>query len=178
MRAIYRLYYLRLLYFTTKMTGSKTEAEDIVQEALMNFWINVRDRQIMPGNVQRYLFRMVRNRCINHLKRQQRIEENNGTATDEYTAQLELELDEVLGREALYQRILAGFAHLTPQQREVMECIYTEGLSVQEIAARMGTTENNVRNHKMRAIERLRQVLDPEVFLTFLLFSKNLWDQL
>src|SRR5689334_4891301 len=88
MRAVYRLYYLRLLYFTTKVTGSKTKGEDIVQEALMNFWINVRDRQIRPENVQRYLFRMVRNRCINHLQYEQRIAENNGAAIEEYHAQL------------------------------------------------------------------------------------------
>lgn len=172
MKSLFRQYYLRLLYFTIRVITNRHDAEDLVQEALMNFWINVSEKGATPDNIQQYLYRMVRNRCINYLQRQKKDQQFDDTATGLFTGDMEQQLDELQVKEELYQRIAKALNHLTPSQMEVINGMYLQGLSVQQMAEQMNTTPNNVRNHKARAIERLREVIDTELFLSFLLFLK------
>ncbi|MGN6421224.1 MAG: RNA polymerase sigma factor [Pseudobacter sp.] len=170
MKEIFRLYYPRLHYFSSKITGNLQQAEDIVQEALLNFWLNVSGKDIVPENIQAYLYRMVRNRCINYLERQQLLAQKEESVIRHTQEQWQQQMDELALREEVYHRVSSQFHHLTPVQVQVVQLLYNEGLSVAEAAERLNTTDNNIRNHKARAIERLRKVLTGELFVFFIYF--------
>lgn len=170
MEQVFHLFYKRLYFFTLKVIDSQIDAEDLVQEVLLHFWLNVRDKSIVPDNIEAYLFRMVRNKCLNHIKREGRMDELTGAAIQEFYANQERQMDDVAIKEEIYHRIKSGFKHLTPMQMEIMHYLYVEGLSVAEIAALLNTTANNVRNHRMRALEKLKSLVEKELFLSFLFF--------
>lgn len=176
MKTVFRTYYMRLFYFTLKVVGDEEEAQDLVHESLMNFWLNVSNKKIIPENIERYLFRMIRNRCVNVLKRRRLVESKEGEIQDIFAENAEDRLDEIRLREQLFYRIAQSFVHLTPAQNEVMTGIYIKGLTIRQLADQLNTSPNNIRNHKARAIERLRGLLDPELFILFIMGSKKISD--
>jgi len=168
---VFRLFYKRLLFFAFKMTGDQIVAEDIVQDAFINFWSIVIDKHNVPSNIEGYLFRTVRNLCLNHIQRQRMINEKNDAVLHEFYEGIEQRMDELLVRENLFHEIKKQFVHLTPAQIAVMQLLYVDGLSISEAAEQMNTTAVNVRNHKARAIERLKAVLEKEIWLFVALLS-------
>ena len=49
------------------------------------------------------------------------------------------------------------FAELSESQRQTLQLFFFEGHSFEEIAAKLGQTVGNARNHYYRGLERLRK---------------------
>src|SRR6201996_7641497 len=65
-------YQSRLLSFCRHMLGSREDAEDVLQEAFASAY-NAIMADNRPINVRPWLYRIARNRCLNHLRRAQPI---------------------------------------------------------------------------------------------------------
>src|SRR5919204_2904451 len=65
-------YQSRLLAFCRHMLGSTEDAEDILQEVFAAAY-NALLADDRPINARPWLYRIARNRCLNHLRRQQAI---------------------------------------------------------------------------------------------------------
>src|SRR5947209_17737027 len=63
-------YHSRLLAFCRHLLGSKEDAEDVLQEVLTAAF-NAMIADERPINVRPWLYRIARNRCLNHLRRVQ-----------------------------------------------------------------------------------------------------------
>jgi len=177
MDEIFRTYYHRLYYFAVRAIGQSMDAEDMVQEAFIGFWVMFQEKGDFQGSIQAYLYQSVRNRCLRHLQKQQTLSGRNGEIIERFYLEAENRLDELALKQELYHRASETFSRLTPAQRAVMKLLFQEGLSVSEAAAEMQTTENNIRNHKARAVERLKTILQTVTlpiiifFLIFLTFT-------
>ena len=68
---VFRAYYTQLVVFTTKITGSQDEAEDIVTEVFLALFkrCNLFDSE---PNIRAFLYVSARNRCLNYLKSKKR----------------------------------------------------------------------------------------------------------
>jgi RNA polymerase sigma-70 factor (ECF subfamily) len=60
-------------------------------------------------------------------------------------------------RQERRERLQGSLRKLSPDHRMVLELSRTEGLSIREIADRMGRTESAVKNLLLRATRRLRE---------------------
>ena len=159
MKQVFIMYYSRFHYFSYKMINNFVDAEDIVAEAFLNFWQNIQENKVAAGNLQAYLYRMLRNRCLNYLERKQMLEGRSGEVVEQFYGNIQQNMDHTALKTELFHRIKNNFSQLTPIQAKVMQLMYDEGLNVQEIADRLETTPNNVRNHKARALDRLKAIL-------------------
>src|SRR5438270_10668954 len=65
-------YQSRLLAFCRHLLGSKEDAEDVLQE-VMAAAFNAMTADERPINVRPWLYRIARNRCLNHLRRVQAV---------------------------------------------------------------------------------------------------------
>ncbi|MBO9570675.1 MAG: sigma-70 family RNA polymerase sigma factor [Chitinophagaceae bacterium] len=173
MKEIFDVYCVRLRYYAVSLTGNAEEAQDIVQEAFLNFWIGLKEKGAMPENLETYLFGILRNRCLMHLRSKKRHEQQEAEAFTRWQHEIEGAMDDARLREELYNLLSQHFSHLTSMQSQVMKLLYLDDLSVQEVAMELNTSENNVRNHKARAIERLREVAEGEILLLLLLLSSS-----
>jgi RNA polymerase sigma-70 factor (ECF subfamily) len=63
-------------------------------------------------------------------------------------------------RQEMRERVRSALAQLPESEREVLVLRYLEQLSIREIAAVLGTTEGAVNMRQVRALDRLRVVLD------------------
>src|ERR1700740_2553594 len=123
-------YQARLLSFVRHMLGSREDAEDVLQEVFAAAFnaILADDR---PINVRPWLYRIARNRCLNHLRRAQAIGVdsmdvhlfNHGATT----------ADKVHEREEF--RLLVGDIQGLPEtQRTALLLREMEALSYEQIA--------------------------------------------
>ncbi len=159
MRQLFKLYYPRLYYFAFQITAHETEAQDIAQEALLLLWQN---RLQFAGqtlqNIEAYLFTIARNRCYNHIRnsssRQKKLDNLSGTWD-----LADNRLETAIIQEDIFNRIYNEIIQLPPNQARLLQLVFVEQLSTNEIAQKLQTTPNNIRNQKARAIEKLKTVL-------------------
>src|SRR5215203_2372708 len=145
--ALVQRYQPRLLAFCRHMLGSREDAEDVLQEVFAASFnaICADDR---PINARPWLYRIARNRCLNHLRRPQPsgqdsmdIFERDGGAT---TA------DTVHRREE-FRQIVADVQELPESQRTALLLREIDALSYDQIAEAMETTVPSVKSLLVRA---------------------------
>jgi RNA polymerase sigma factor (sigma-70 family) len=145
--ALVQRYQPRLLAFCRHMLGSTEDAEDVLQEVFAASFnaICADDR---PINARPWLYRIARNRCLNHLRRPQAagqdsmdVFERDGGAT---TA------DTVHRREE-FRHIVADVRELPETQRTALLLREIDALSYEQIAEAMETTVPSVKSLLVRA---------------------------
>src|SRR5437660_1656159 len=140
-------YHSRLLAFCRHMLGSKEDAEDVLQEVLAAAF-NAILADERPINVRPWLYRIARNRSLNHLRRIQAIGvDSMDIHFSEYGATT---ADKVHDRERF--RLLVGDIHqLTETQRTALVLREMDALSYEQIAEAMDTTVPGVKSLLVRA---------------------------
>jgi RNA polymerase sigma factor (sigma-70 family) len=140
-------YHARILGFTRHMLASKEDAEDVTQESFAAAYsaMMADERAI---NVKPWLYRIARNRSLNHLRRQTAIGvddfdhhvANQGRTTE----------DEVSQREDLRQ-LMTDVRELPESQRTALLLREIDALSYDQIAEAMETTVPSVKSLLVRA---------------------------
>ena len=162
-RELFLKYYRPLCLYALHYLKDADAAEDVVQEAFTAWWQKDADTQV--GNVRSYLYTMVRNRCIDQLRRDKTVElpgprDLEGQLTDE----------EAFDRSAVEARLWAAVEALPEMRRRCLIMAKRDGMSYKEIADELGLSENTVRNHISRALETLREGRKQMIDLIFLFF--------
>jgi RNA polymerase sigma factor (sigma-70 family) len=145
--ALVQRYQPRLLAFCRHMLGCQEDAEDVLQEVFAASFnaICADDR---PINARPWLYRIARNRCLNHLRRPQPagqdsmdvFERDGGTTT----------ADTVHKREE-FRHIVADVQQLPETQRTALLLREIDALSYEQIAEAMDTTVPSVKSLLVRA---------------------------
>ena len=140
-------YETRLLSFCRHLLRSREDAEDVLQEVLAAAYaVMLSDDR--PINVRPWLYRIARNRCLNHLRKAQAVGvdsmdvhfSDNGAST----------ADKVHDREEFRQ--LVGDIHGLPEtQRTALVLREMDALSYEQIAEAMDTTVPSVKSLLVRA---------------------------
>ena len=145
--ALVQRYQSRLLAFCRHMLGSTEDAEDVLQEVFTASY-NAMIADARPINARPWLYRIARNRCLNHLRRptsagqdSMDVFETDGGAT---TA------DTVYKREE-FRQIVADVQELPETQRTALLLREIDALSYDDIAAAMDTTVPSVKSLLVRA---------------------------
>ncbi len=140
-------YQSRLLAFCRHMLGSREDAEDVLQEVFAAAF-NAMQADERPLNVRPWLYRIARNRSLNHLRRVQPIGvdsmdvhfSENGLTT----------ADKVHGRED-FRLLLSDVQGLPETQRTALLLREIDALSYEQIAEAMDTTVPSVKSLLVRA---------------------------
>ena len=169
----YRAEYNNLRYFVSSfITHSNEQAEDIVQESFLTFWTN-RHTLDPAKNIRAYLYTIAKNKTINALKFRSRfaaitpglLEVNFGLKT--------LESEDMISRiDALdMERIInKTYDILKGPVRESFILSRKYGMSYQEIARKMGTSEKSVERYISVALKIFRIKLSQYLKILLLIF--------
>lgn len=159
---IYTEYYPKLLRFACDFVSSREDAENLLHDAFIDLWkINEHISEI--NNINAYMFRLVRNRCIDYLKH--RVYERNYEAEAVVEHRSRMEVLESMGDEELIAGELGEIIRRTvdglpPRCREIFLFSRIENLTYAEIAEHLGLSENTVGVQISIALRRLRAVTD------------------
>lgn len=157
LQAVLELYWARLVVFAHRMMGDAGDPEDQVQEVLARLWAR---RQSLKdeGSLKALLYTMVRNRCLDDLRRRARRDQLEGQLPSPTPARTPWE--DVHGAE-LQRAAAAAVSRLPPRRREVFRLVREEGLSYQEVAVVLELSPQTVANHMSLALADLRTALKP-----------------
>jgi RNA polymerase sigma-70 factor (ECF subfamily) len=157
---VHRALYPRLLAFLTRMSGSATLADDLVQETFLRMH-RARGTFARGAAVVPWAYAIARNVHFDHtrsarLRRTERLPSDPGAEpVDAGGADAESAAIAAQAARAV-ERVLA---RIPAAQREAFVLIRYEGLSVQDAAAVLGATPTAVKLRAFRAYEALRAEL-------------------
>ena len=148
---LYLRYYSALAAYASLLVG-ETEAEDITQSVLLDFW-NKRKQLHINDSLASYLFQSTRNRCLNLIKRD--------SLKHRMMSDLRLELiDESVdfnlhSTSELKALVNKALEDLPLEVRRAFEMSRFQGKSYKEIAAETGVSVKTVEYRISQALRRL-----------------------
>jgi RNA polymerase sigma-70 factor, ECF subfamily len=157
---------LRLAYH---MMRSEQDAQDIYQEAFLKAYRNIGSFRF-ECSFYTWIYRIVTNLCLDHLRKRQVRKEDSGVVTDSDGESFNM-LDQVadvrsgaspekdLMRRELGRRIAKALQKLTPRERMVFEMKHYQGLKLRTIGEILNTTEETAKNTLFRGTQKLRAAL-------------------
>ncbi|HXY06777.1 MAG TPA: RNA polymerase sigma factor [Terriglobales bacterium] len=164
-----RQYDQAVLRLAIHLTGSEHEAQDIYQDAFLKAYKSVGNFRF-ECSFYTWIYRIVTNLCLDHLRKKQVRKEEAPIATDpdgEAYDVLEQVADGRAGanperdlmRRELAGRISRALEKLTPRERMVFELKHYHGLKLRTVGEVLHTTEETAKNTLFRANQKLRSAL-------------------
>ena len=152
--------YSALIFSTAfKVLNHYEDTEDVMTEVLNTIWKKADTYHSKKGSLVTWICTTARNRAIDRVRSVQR----RSALYDKFEEKVEGEAPEkrTTGREDLYRadarRVLqSAVVSLSPEQREVIELAYFEGLTQKQIAERIDSPLGTVKARIRRGVERLR----------------------
>ena len=142
-----------------RITGDRTAAEDVVQEAFLGAWRNAARYVDARGSVRTWLLSIVHHRAIDAVRRRRptlELPEAESPLPDVLTLpDTWAEVERGLDRET----VLAALASISAVQREAIELAYFNGLTQTEIAGRIGVPLGTVKGRLRLGLAGLRAAL-------------------
>jgi len=166
---LFKSHYSKLCSYANLFLNDPDASEDVVQEIFFKLWKN-RDELTINTTIKSYLFRAVRNGCMNvidHISvreaykivNEEDMKISEGTLVDE-TIVSELE-----------QRIRETIDQLPSERRKVFIMSRFDGLKYREIADRLNISVKTVENQMYQALKFLREKLADYLPLLLLIFK-------
>jgi len=153
---IFRGYYRPMTAYAFRFLGNLPDSESIVQDVFLRLWQKRREI-VISTSLQNYLFRSVKNQCINHIEHEkirsgyQAMVIMNETDRSDYS--------EFFLEFGLMKKIEAAIAALPPKRQEIFRLAREEGLKYREIADRLELSVKTVETQMTLALKQLREAL-------------------
>lgn len=159
---IFRDYYQPLYHLSLNYLEDEDEAKGVVQDTFVKLW-EIRNELKAESNLRNFLFTLVKNNCLNILKRRQILLKHHETIRlmemhYQYES-LERMTDSYLEVKELQEKIAIAVKNLPEHCRIVFEMSRFEELKNREIAERLGISQKTVEAHLTKALKFLRNEL-------------------
>jgi RNA polymerase sigma-70 factor (ECF subfamily) len=163
-RELYDAGYNSLLTFAMSFLKEKEIAKDIVQETYLSLWEN-RHQIHLIRNINGYLYKNVKNRCLNYYKHLQIIENHRDR---NYIQLKEIELSapdrfnnvfEYINHEELNERIINILDDLPEDRQKIFKLSRFHGLKNYEIAEKLNISVRTVDTQIYRAMKVFKEKL-------------------
>lgn len=151
MESLFHYNYRPLCLYALHYLGNADSAEDVVQESFAALWEKLQEG-VAISNRKAYLYMMVRNRCLDQLRRK-------GLPTESlkpYDTYGIIEDDDAQERSQTEARLWTAIDSLPEKCRQIFLMSKRDGLKYMEIADELGISENTVRNQISKALKILK----------------------
>ena len=150
---LFTLHYRPLCLYAMHFVKDIDISEDIVQDCFSLVWERLSSDKAQVENMKSYLFSMVRNKSLDYLQNEKRIE------TTVSVAELNEELvqEEVEERSEMEARMWTAIDSLPERCREIFLLNKRDGLKYKEIAEQLGLSVNTVDNQVSKALRLIRE---------------------
>ena len=164
---LYLMYYPKLVRFAKEFVVLEEDAENITQDVFTDLWER-RDAIDHIENVNAYLFRLVRNRCLDYLKHkvfEQKYAENVQAS---FEIELNLKLQSLdrfdvsdISEGNEMERLVRDAINSLPKRcRDIFLLSRMKGLKYREISEKLGISVNTVECQMGIALKKLRAKLN------------------
>lgn len=167
---LFHNHYANLCGYAVKYVWELEQAEEIVQDLFFNIWSKKSDLNI-TSSIESYLFRAVRNACLNYLKHLKVRESYASNVKESYNPGRDQDHNPVEVLE-LQDRIDEAIEALPTERKKIFMLSRHEGLKYKEIAKQLGISIKTVEAQMGKALKYLRESLSEfMVIFIFILFE-------
>lgn len=152
----------RLLSYSVKQVGNEALAMELVQDTMANVWQKSHLFDADKGSVSTWIFTIARNLRFDFLRKQRNRKEDI-CADDLWPILCEQTADanEVShDHQMTLDQVNLMFENLPDKQKRVIEAIYIEGKSQQEVADELSIPLGTVKSRTRLALQRLKEMLN------------------
>lgn len=170
-------YYPRLKKYAQYFVKSEQEADDLVQDVFLQLW-KEQGKLNKDLNIPSYTFALLKNRCLDFLKRK--------VIEDKYLAQQAAMNTEELYfisfgeagefrslEELLFQELQKLVAEMPERCGTAFRLKWIEGKKIREIAEIMNISTTMVDKHLAKGLSIVRERFLSDLFLLFLLYAES-----
>lgn len=164
-RAIYDRYHQLLGSYIYRLTGSRSETEEIVQDVFLKLWMT-RETLRSIENIKAYLFIISKNHALNAMARRMR----EIAQTKEW--QKEQKTNSSAGNEEqdrVYSLIDTAISQLPPQQKKVFLLSRHERLTYVEIGKKLALSRETVKSYLQLATASISKYIHGHMEVMLLL---------
>jgi RNA polymerase sigma-70 factor (ECF subfamily) len=154
---VFREHYAVLCSYANQFLKDTDLSEEVVQEVMFRLWTQRHQIEI-ESSIRSYLFRAVRNGCMNLLnhgavKRDYKLWKEGQTIDSQYSGEDSLIISE------LQERIRVAIDNLPLERRKIFIHSRYDGFTYQQIADKLGISVKTVENQMSKALKTLREEL-------------------
>ncbi|MHC1706331.1 MAG: RNA polymerase sigma-70 factor [Bacteroidales bacterium] len=172
---VFRIYYASLCSYASTLSGSYEEAEEIVQDVFFRIWQD-KDKLDIQISLKAYLFRAIRNGCLNHIKHE-KIKINYARETVAIQNNTQPAWHHPMESRESQQRVMTAIEKLPSERQKIFRMIRLEERKYKEVAGILGISVKTVENQMGKAMRFLREELKDLLFFILLLiltYYKNI----
>jgi RNA polymerase sigma-70 factor (ECF subfamily) len=161
---IYEEHKHALLLYALKVTGyNHTLAEDAVHNAFLSIIIS-KDRylSIDSNKFQRLAFTIVRNKCIDLLRKEKPYVDITMDMLETFLESNEKTVVEQVMLQSEYDKIREYLMHIDETSKQVLIMKYVFGMSYKEIGKKLNMTSKHVDTRILRAKGKIRKLAEKE----------------
>lgn len=141
-----------------RLTGSATDAQDLVQETFLRVWQKAGSYRARKGAFATWLFRIARNLCIDQSRRRRPLPDSQAIQS---AADPAPNAETSLARARQLAALQAALDKLPEAQRSALLLCQVQGFSNREAASILGVSVRALESLLARARRGLRTAVDP-----------------
>ena len=150
--------YVNLVYSVAhRVLHQDQDAEEATQDVFMRLWEKSETFDVSKGSFTTWLVTITRRIAIDRLRKRERRTKNVDMSMDEqpYLWETLLVQDDM---SELQSSLLSAMGELPPEQQEVIQLAYFQGMTHREIAATLQRPLGTVKTHIRTGMEQLRSI--------------------
>jgi len=153
----YERYAQIIFNLCVRILRDEAEAQDVLQEIFLQIWREAERFDASRASVKTWLFTIARSRSLDRYR-------SRKTVTSRLEDNAEDQIQQIPGKEDLQsksvmqQYVGSALNRLSPEQRLVLELSYYEGLTQEEISARLNEPLGTIKSRIRAALMKLRSL--------------------
>ncbi|WP_306642224.1 RNA polymerase sigma factor [Sanyastnella coralliicola] len=152
---LYRDYSATLYGVSLKILGSEDQAEDVLQDAFIKIWKNIKKFNPQKGSIFTWMLNITRNTAIDRLRKSKNLQKakiQTHAENVDYPARVRSSQNtDVIGLNDEVNK-------LAPEHRQMIEFIYFRGYTQQEVSDELVIPLGTVKTRVRKAVIELRKV--------------------
>jgi len=157
---LYEEYYDRIAHYVYVRIGDRKEAEDIASEVFLRALQSIKSYEEQGVPMQAWLFTIAHNQVVDHLRKATKY---RTVPIDDVEIPVDTDPADTAEMSITIESVKKSMQNLTEEQRKVIRLKVFGGLTSREVAGAMKKNDGAVREMQRAALERLRQLLGPNM---------------
>lgn len=169
----FRQFHLPLYFYALKFVDQQDVAKDLVQDAFLKLLNTSNQSEIV--NLKAYLFKMIRNNCLNYLKNVEIRNRFTEQEIERKSKEIEyFDMYESFVEKESHQKLLLAIDNLPEKYKKPLLLSRFEEFKNKEIAEHLDLPLRTVETRIYRALILLREKFKGQVFVLFsIIFKKS-----
>ncbi|MCI4355493.1 MAG: sigma-70 family RNA polymerase sigma factor [Thermoplasmata archaeon] len=159
---LYKRYAAPAYGLAYRLTGQQILAQDVVHDAFMALWRAPEAYDPARGAFRTFFLSLVHHRAVDTVRREERLRKRQERASNLEPTHDEDVAEDVVDEAFLGDRrreVREALQTLPPEQKQVLELAYFQGMTQVQIAEKVGIPIGTVKTRTLAAMKKLRRAL-------------------